>query len=297
MDFLITDPALIPLMVWQFIKIGFLEIRFIDILDILLVAFLIYQVYRLIRGSLAYNIFLGLLIVYLLSLLFKALDMQLISQIIGQFIGVGVLALLIVFQPEVRRFLLYVGRSSELSKQDWWKRFNLRWFKITTPQADPAMLKALVKTLQRMSEKRTGALLVFAQTSKLQFYAQSGTPIDAAVNGKLIESIFHVSSPLHDGALIIADQRMIAAGSVLPVSDSPNIPSRLGLRHRAAVGITEHSDAMALIVSEERGTISYARAGQLFQDISKEQLEALLAEVLEFKLKEEDPEISSDGEF
>ncbi|MFT7588689.1 MAG: diadenylate cyclase [Limisphaerales bacterium] len=272
------------------IKIGFLDIRVIDILDVILVAFLIYQLYRLIRGSLAYNIFLGLLIVYLLSLLFQALDMQLISQIMGQFIGIGVLALLIVFQPEVRRFLLFVGRSSELRNQDWLRKLNFKWFEIDDDNTNSGTVLELINSLERMSQKHTGALLVFAHTSKLQFFSDSGTKLDAGLSGKLIESIFQVSSPMHDGALIIADRRIRAAGSILPVSDNPNIPSRLGLRHRAAVGITEHSDAIAIIVSEERGQISYARAGQLFQDVNSEQLEVLISEALSISMEEETPQ-------
>lgn len=255
-------------------RIGFLELRVIDIVDILLVAFLIYQLYRLIRGSLAYNIFIGLLIVYLFSLLFRALDMHLISQILGQFIGVGVLALLIVFQPEVRRALLYLGRGREFSRSAWWRRLGF-----SVEYEGEEVIPELAASLLRMARRRTGGTLVFASTSKLQFFANTGVEIDAALSGKLVESIFQKGSPLHDGAVIVAGHRLAAAACILPVSENPDLGTRLGLRHRSAVGITEHSDATAIVVSEERGSISFARAGRLQLDLSEEELERLLREL------------------
>jgi len=266
--------ALVP----AFIRFGFFELRFIDVLDILLVGFLLYQLYRIIRGSLAYSIFVGFLIVYLLSLLFRALNMQLISQIMGQFISVGVLALLIVFQPEVRRFLLYIGRGSELQRSRFFRRFSLRRLGRGIQDEDPAFLPSLEASLLKMARKKTGVLLVFSQTSRLQFFADTGVKLDAEVSGKLLETIFQKSSPLHDGAVIIADHRIVAAACILPVSETSELPGQLGLRHRAAVGITEHSDATALVISEEKGKISFARSGLLRLDISEEELGQLLRE-------------------
>lgn len=261
-----------------FFRIGFLEFRVIDLVDILLVGFLIYQLYRLIRGSLAYNIFIGLLIVYLLSLLFRALDMQLISQILGQFIGVGVLALLIVFQPEVRRFLLLLGRGSDLTRSGFLRRLNLRPRDWAQDSAD-TMIPDVAASITALAKRRTGALIVFSQTSRLQFFANTGESLDAALSGKLLESIFEKSSPLHDGAVIVADGRIVAAACILPVSENPDISARLGLRHRSAVGITEHSDATAIIVSEERGNVSYAREGQLVMNLDEQRLKKLLREL------------------
>jgi uncharacterized protein (TIGR00159 family) len=265
--------ALLPLF-----KIAFLSIRIIDLVDILLVGFLIFQLWRLIRGSLAYSIFIGLLIIYLISLLTRALDMRLTAQIFGQFIGVGVLALLIVFQPEVRRFLLYIGRGSELGRSSFWRRLNLKRLEDAfTGDALPD----LVPSLHALARKRYGALIVFAQTSRLQLVAATGVPLDAAVSGRLLESIFFKNGPLHDGAVIVADRRIIAAQCILPVSENPNIPVRLGTRHRAAIGITEHSDATVIVVSEETGRISFVREGRIEEDID----DARLRTVLEWSLK------------
>lgn len=265
-------------MVEAFIRIGFLEIRIIDLLDIVLVGFLIYQVYRLIRGSLAYNIFIGLLTVYLLSLLFNALDMQLISQILGQFIGVGVLALLIVFQPEVRRFLLYIGRGSELRRRDWIKRLRIPGLETAQGTEAEDLIPDLSASVLRMSRKKIGALIVFSRTSKLQFFANTGQSMDSQISGKLLESIFEKNSPLHDGAVIIADGRILAAACILPISENQDLGPHVGLRHRAAVGITEHSDAFALLVSEERGWISYAHQGQLHSNVNENELPGLLSQ-------------------
>lgn len=275
------DPAHIfyPPFAPGFIHFGFLELRWIDLLDIFLVGLLIHQVYRLLRGSLAYNIFIGFLIVYLLSLVFKALDMHLISEIMGQFVGVGVIALLIVFQPEVRRFLLYIGRGSALSRFHLLRRFNLRAFGERNRTADLQQIDNLYTSLDRMMRKKTGALIVFSQTAKLQFFAESGVRLDAQVSGKLLESIFQKNSPLHDGAVIISDRRIRAAACILPVSESTDLPGRLGLRHRAAVGITEHSDAIALVISEENGKMGYARAGQWHPSPGETEIRKLLLDL------------------
>ena len=267
---------MIPGFIPAFIRIGFLDLRWIDVLDIVLVGLLIYQLYRLLRGSLAYNIFIGFLIVYLFSLLFKALDMQLISQIFGQFIGVGVIALLIVFQPEVRRFLLYIGRGSALGHSKLFHRLNLRAFGSMLRTTDDALLASVKSSIMKMSKRKVGALIVFSQTSKLQFFTDTGITLDAQVSGNLLESIFQKTSPLHDGAVIIVDHRIKAAACILPVSETTELSASMGLRHRAAVGITENSDAIALVISEEKGKISYAKAGQLYQEISEDQVVELL---------------------
>jgi uncharacterized protein (TIGR00159 family) len=260
-----------------FIRIGFLELRIIDLIDILLVGFLIYQLYRLIRGSLAYNIFIGLLIIYGLHLLFQALDMQLISQILGQFIGVGVLALLIVFQPEVRRFLLFIGKGPELRRSRLWKQLNLRRLFLTEDGADPALPGELAASMLNLARRRVGALLVISPSSRLQHLSNTGISLDAKPNGPLLESIFQENSPLHDGALILAEQRLVAAACVLPVSETQDLPAHFGLRHRAAAGITEQSDATAIVVSEERGQITAFRDGRIMaKDLDREGLERIL---------------------
>ncbi|MFN0274446.1 MAG: diadenylate cyclase CdaA [Chitinophagales bacterium] len=265
-------------MITLFIKIGFLEITLIDVIDILLMAFILFQLYKLVRGSLAYNIFIGLLVIYLLSLVAKALDMKLMGEILGAFIGVGVLALLVVFQPEVRRFLLYVGRSSDVYKIDFWRR--LTFTKIKEGDLQQKDVLEITSAVQRLSNAKTGALLVLPQTSKLQFYQNTGVQINAFISKEIIESMFNKNSPLHDGAVIIVDHKIASAKCVLNVSENSNLPSGLGLRHRSAVGITEVSDAVAIVVSEENGEISYAKEGRLKQNITTEELQRILARAL-----------------
>ncbi len=259
-----------------FIKIGFLDIRLLDVVDVLLVAFLLFQLYRLLRGSLAVNIFIGILLVYLVWFVVQALDMRLLEGILGQFIGVGVIALLIVFQPEVRRFLLYLGRSSTMRRTAFWRKMtSSQW---NAREEHEKSSRSILSAMARFASTRTGALIIMADSSRLQGIAETGVKIEGEISGKLIESIFQKNSPLHDGAVIIAENKIIAAGCVLPVSENNQLPSRVGLRHRAAVGITENSDALALIVSEETGEISYARAGQLHLDVDKNRQRQLIRE-------------------
>ncbi len=257
-------------------KIGFLQLDFIDLVDAVLVALLIYQVYRLLKGSLAFNIFIGMLLVYLIWFAVRALEMNLLQGIIGKFIDVGVIALLIVFQPEVRKFLLFIGRGSNPSRFNNFMRSLFSREKRAPVMEQSA--REIATAAENFSHSKTGAIIVLSVTSRLQFYANTGVIIEGVISSKLLESIFEKNSPLHDGAVIIADLKIIAAGCVLPVSDNPDLPSRLGMRHRATVGITEHSDAMAIAVSEENGQISYARNGKLEQNISADELTKVLAD-------------------
>lgn len=258
--------------------LGFLELNFVDVIDILLVAFILFQLYRLVRGSLAFTIFIGLLVIYVLSLIAEALELQLISEIFGAFINVGVIAVLIVFQPEIRRFLLYVGRSSDFRKVNFWRALSLK--KIRTGEYNQKEVNELTEGIMSLSSSKTGALIVIPQTSQLRFYQNTGITVNAAITKDIIESIFFKNSPLHDGALIIAEHKVAAAKCVLPISDNPDLPVKLGLRHKSGVGITEQSDATCIIVSEENGEISYAREGRLYQNIRKDELQKLIARSL-----------------
>lgn len=255
-------------------KIGFLEIRLLDVLDVFLVGILIYQLYRLVKGSLAFNIFIGLLIVYLAALVVRSVNMELLSGILDQFLGVGVIAVLIVFQPEVRRFLLYVGRSSRFSRDSIWSKLSVRKWRISTEKE--IEINQVVKAIDNLSRTNTGALLVYTMTSRLQFVVDTGVTLESKISGSLLESIFYKNSPLHDGAVIIAEDKILAAKCVLPVSENPDLPGHLGMRHRAAVGISEQSDALAVVVSEERGQISYAYEGRLHTDIDSATLKQIL---------------------
>lgn len=200
--------------------------------------------------------------------------MQLLSGILGQFVGVGVLALLIVFQPEIRRFLLILGKSRLFSKGEMWKSIiSGKW---NLAGRGSSHFIALYKSIKKMSESKTGALIVLSDSSKLTFITETGLILNANISSDLIESIFFKNSPLHDGAVVVFENKIIAAKCVLPVSESPNLPSNAGLRHRSAVGITEQTDAIAIIVSEETGKISYAKGGQLYSDIGMEELGHML---------------------
>jgi uncharacterized protein (TIGR00159 family) len=245
----------------------FITLRFLDIIDILLVAYLMYQLYMLIRGTVALNIFIAIFLFYLFWLVVKALNMELLGSILGQVIGVGMIALIIVFQVELRRFLVFVGtrylsRTLSLNKA----------FSINLQEKRNLKIKSIANACKRMSESNTGALIIITRKSALELYAQTGEIISALTSTRLLEAIFFKNSPLHDGAVIIVEDKVYAARCILPMSDNPNVPANFGMRHRAALGITEHTDAFAIIVSEETGEIAVADNGVLTNNLSKEEL-------------------------
>lgn len=264
----------------EIFHIGFLSIRLLDIIDILLVAFLLYKLYELLKGGVAMNIFIGLISIYLLWwLCVKVLDMQLLGALLGQFIGVGVIALIIVFQQELRRFLILLGANSFLAKNTF-ARNLFKWnFQFQKPSA--TNITPIVKACSNMAKNRTGAIIVIARNSDLKFYATTGDIMDAEVSKRLIESIFFKNSPMHDGAIIISQNKIKAARCVLPVTDNSELPAHYGMRHRAALGISEQSDALAVVVSEETGAISVARDGELRANLSAEELEKILTKELQ----------------
>ncbi len=251
---------------------GFLQIRLLDILDIVLVAILIYQLYNLIRGTGAMNIFLGILSIYLIWWLVRIFEMELLTAILGEFISVGVLALIIVFQPEIRKFLLVIGKRSIIQRgsRSFFKGF---W---QMEEERELNIPAIVNAFESLSEQKTGALVVVTHEDKLESFIETGQRMDAEISEQLIGSIFYLNSPLHDGAVIISDNRIRAARCVLPVSSIRKIPASLGLRHRAAIGITEQTDAIALIVSEQTGKISWCKGGEIKRNIKPLQLKELL---------------------
>lgn len=252
----------------------FIQVHWIDVVDVLLVALLIYQLYYLIKGTVAVNIFIGILLFYLLWIVVKALNMQLFGSILGKFIDVGFIALLIVFQQELRRFLLFIGTSDLLTKGKRGKGlFDFRWQVSSGMQLD---LNALIKACKNMSESRTGAIIIITKNNELKFYANTGDAIDAKVSVRMIESIFYKNSPLHDGAIIISGNQIVAARCVLPVTEDANFPAHLGMRHRAAVGITENTDSIAIVVSEQTGEISFSKEGELKHAVTPERLRELL---------------------
>jgi diadenylate cyclase len=257
-------------------QIGFLEITWIDLADITLVAILLYQVYKLIRGSLAVNIFLGILALYLIYLVVKAAEMELLATILGQFMGVGVLAMIILFQPEIRKFLLVIGRTTELNRENWFRSISNWRAKYHEDFDVPQMMEAL-KTLKAT---RTGGLIVFSRETELKFYLETGDKLDAEVSKRLLLSIFNKNSPLHDGAVIIHKGRIKAARCVLPVSENDHLPPHFGLRHRSAIGMSEVTDTLIVAVSEETGRLILARNGKFLRGLKLRQVEQKLLEYL-----------------
>lgn len=240
--------------------IDFIKIGISDVIDILLVAFLIYQVYKIIKGTPAVNIFLGIIAFYTLWLIVKALDMDLLASILGQVIGVGVLALMILFQPEIRRFLLKMGNQYMQSIK---KYAFFRVLMGTKPLSiSKQTLDELTQACSRMSDKKTGALIAMKRASELTFIIETGDRIDANINRRLIENIFFKNSPLHDGGMIIANNRIVAARCTFPISEKQLDPG-YGMRHRAAVGLSEETDAFVIVVSEETGGISVMVDGDI----------------------------------
>ncbi len=254
--------------------IGFIEIKFLDIVDIFLVAFLLYALYNLLKGTVAINIFFGIVAFYLLWKLVTALEMQLLSEIFGAFISVGFIALIVVFQPEIRKFLLMLGTPGFIGKNR--KRF-LFW-KFDLGNEIELDIDKILMASRNMAEQKTGALIIIANKSGLEQFVETGEQLNATISDALIENIFFKNSPLHDGAMIIHNNIIKAARCILPLSDNKKIPASLGLRHRAAVGITEQSDAMAIIISEETGHISYAFNGKLKKNIPPNKLKSFIKE-------------------
>ncbi|MFT5079055.1 MAG: diadenylate cyclase [Planctomycetota bacterium] len=235
----------------------FLDPRFIDIVDIVLVAFLLYYIYKLVKGTVAINIFIGIVIVYGIWRLTEFLEMELLSTILGGFLGVGMFALIVVFQQEIRKFLLMLGSTNFSSRKRIFKRFNL----FSSTEGPETNIEVIVNACQKMGKEKTGALIVIKRNNSLDFIKDSGDAMEMEVNQPIIESVFYKNSPLHDGAMLVERNKITATRVILPVSNNRNIPLRFGLRHRAAVGISEKTDAVCLVVSEENGQISYVKEG------------------------------------
>jgi diadenylate cyclase len=256
-------------------KIGFLEVTWVDLIDIGLVSILLYQVYKLIRGSIAVNIFLGILALYLIYLIVRAAQMELLATILGQFMGVGVLAMIILFQPEIRKFLLVIGRSAEF-RENFIKNIG-HWRNHDHDEMDIHQVIEAAKTLKG---SRTGALIVFSRDTELRFYAETGESLDSEVSKPLLLSIFNKHSPLHDGAVIIYKGRIKAARCVLPVSESDNLPPHFGMRHRSAVGMSESTDTLVMAISEETGRLILARNGKYLRALKLKEVEQKILEYL-----------------
>lgn len=251
-----------------------------DILDIVIVALLLFYIYRLMKESGTLNIFYGVMaFIVVWAVASEILDMRLTGTILDKFMSIGLLILVILFQDQIKRFLVELG-----SHRDW--RFLRKLFHHEAPgeggdaEAHRRVM-AVVYACMSMAKSKTGALIVVQNTMPLDSYARTGDTIDARINTRLIENIFFKNSPLHDGAMIIARHRIASVGCILPVSHDMNIPKNLGLRHRAALGMSQMTDAVCVIVSEETGGISVARNGNLQLKVSAPDLEHILSEALQ----------------
>lgn len=245
------------------IRIGFLPFDWLDLIDVIIVAFLVYQVYRLIRGTIAVQIALALLGLYAVSVVVRAAGFTTLRTLFGSVSEVFLLAVIIIFAPEIRQALLMVGRNP-----------IIRRFMAQTPHE--TFLAEVIAAVDEMSRNRIGALIAFARSTGLRNYIETGTPIQAEVNRDLLTSIFFPNSPLHDGAVIIQGKKIEAARTILPVSDARDLDPHLGLRHRAAVGLSERTDAFVIVVSEETGRISIAEGGRIDVGVSLAEMEKRL---------------------
>jgi len=242
--------------------LSFLNFSWIDLLDILMVAAIIYSIFRWIRGSSAFNIFIAVLIVLFVRIIAVALGMKMMSALLGTLIDVGAIALIIIFQPEFRKFLNNLGRSagSTLGKRSFFQKFLSR---DRSGTLSPASIDEIAEACAEMSSQKTGALIVLRHNNLLNDIMSTGDTIDAEISRRLIMNIFFKNSPLHDGAMIISNDRIAAARCTLPITDRRDLPARFGMRHKAAVGISEASDADVIVVSEQTGGISFVHAGKV----------------------------------
>jgi uncharacterized protein (TIGR00159 family) len=241
----------------------FIPFSFIDLIDILLVALFMFGIYRMSRGTNAPYIFTGIIVIYFVWVVVRALNMELLQAILGQLVSVGVIALIILFQPEIRNFLQAIGRRQGPF------RFLNTFF--NSRGGAELSLQPIITACSEMSVTKTGALIVIAQRSNLADIVDSGITLDAKMTVPLLENIFFKNAPLHDGAVVVMNGRVVAAKCILPVTQSP-VPKSYGTRHRAAIGITETSDAVVVVVSEETGGISVAFGGNIERNIAPQNL-------------------------
>ena len=256
--------------------IGFLSISWSDILDITLVAVLFFNVYKLIKGSVALRVVIGFLSLYFIFLLVKATEMKLLSEILGQFMNVGVFIAVILFQQEIRKFLLLVGKTTNLKDSPF-----LNLFKFGNPkESNQIEVSPILEAMKSLGGTNTGALIVVSNSPNLKFFEESGDILEAQISKRILISIFFKNSPLHDGAAIIHGNRIVAARCILPISENKDIPADLGMRHRAAIGMTEATDSVVLVVSEETGQLSFVEDGVIFHNSSIMQIRKKLNDYL-----------------
>jgi diadenylate cyclase len=246
------------------------KITLVNVIDLLLVIGIVHQLYRLLKGSLAFNMLIGLLTIYIFWALVRYFNMPLLETILHQVTKWGFLAIIIIFQQEIRKFLLLIGKVSFLAENKSVFRF-LPWnWKIE--RGIQPNFEEIIEAAEFLADTNQGATIVFPKTSEMKFIGASGEVLDANITKRLLISIFNKHSPLHDGAIIIANSKIKAANAVLPVSENPEFQNKYGLRHLSAIGITEQTDAIVLIVSEEKGTILLAKGGKILEGLNRHQI-------------------------
>lgn len=254
--------------------LNFVDFRIIDVLDILIVAVLLFELYKLTKGTAAVKIFWVLALLFVIWEVVSYFHFTMLSALMGEIMSVGVLAIIILFQPEIRKFLLYIGDGRVMHF------FSERFAKQTKTSAYTEEIEAVKSSCRHMSATKTGALIIFARQTPLDEFLNTGEVIDAKPSAELLENIFFKNSPLHDGAVIIKDHRIAAARCILPVSKNRDLPQEVGLRHRSALGATEFTDAIAVVVSEQTGNISICHNGELTRDYTSSTLRQALEEML-----------------
>lgn len=262
----------------------FLNLDFIQIIDLAIVAFLAYQFYKIVKGTSALNVVLSIIGIYIFWKIAQQFELSLTTEILDRVISMGFLALVIVFQPEIRRALFMLSTPGAIQNKRKWLIFGrLNTRRITRRELS---ITPIIQACMHMSQEKTGALIILTQLNRLPGTVATGEKVDALISSALIENIFFKNSPLHDGALIIERNKILAARCILPVTANKNVSAALGLRHRSAIGITEQSDALAIVVSEETGSISYCLFGNVTYNVSPTQLRAKIEEFF-YEHKEE----------
>ena len=241
---------------------GFLEMSIADILDILLLGLIIFFLFKWLRGSSAMSIFVAIVSLYLIRVLVSAFNMRLMNALMETVLDVGVIALIIIFQPEIRKFLIRLG-NRYMENANGRALINKVFGKNKTVAVGSESVNDMTEACRRMSEDKTGALIVLVHKNPLEDIISTGDRIDAAIHRRLIMNLFFKNSPLHDGAMVISGDRIVAARCTLPITERTDIPANYGMRHKAAIGITEISDADVIVVSEETGRISFIKGGQV----------------------------------
>lgn len=247
-----------------------MDIRILDILDFLIALYLVYFLYKYVKGTVAVNIFIGIILFLLLLTIVTQLKMRILTLMLGSIAGIGLIALIVIFQPEIRRVLLMIGDNTIKGRF----RFLDKLFKqagLDNSSQSVALADEIIQAAKQLSKTNTGVLIFFSKT-ELPAILKTGTLVDAKLSRKLLETIFYKNAPLHDGAVVVFEDRILGASCILPLSESSNLPPELGLRHRAALGASESGDGLALVISEQNGSISYAFEGKLYHNVTFSEL-------------------------